>query len=320
MKYNLAVDCGGTKVAGILYDDQYRPVKACQVGSIRTTSMPPEYIEKNIREFVSSMALDGMTIGHFSGVLCSSRLIQALQETCTIEHTEHLGETPVGLAACGLREGYLAVAGTGATLGCLWKEKSYAVGGYGAVVFDGGSGYWIAREAMTAAIGDTDQWGPKTLLTELIAKKFGHPREEFRQAIYSIYDRKGIPPITSITACAPLVSEAAAQGDQIAYDILLRAARLLAAQTASLRKLHHLPADLPVAVSGGVWKGHPVIFEEYCRSLQEAGFTGPFLLPEVDPVVGVILFQYLKNHETLSDGDRAHFRQLYKDYLFTQRR
>ena len=48
MKYNLAVDCGGTKVAGILYDDQYRPIKTCQVGSIRTTSMPPEYIEKNI--------------------------------------------------------------------------------------------------------------------------------------------------------------------------------------------------------------------------------------------------------------------------------
>ena len=78
MKYNLAVDCGGTKVAGILYDDQYRPVKTCQVGSIRTTSMPPEYIEKNIREFVSKMALDGMTIAQFSGVLCSPRLVNAL--------------------------------------------------------------------------------------------------------------------------------------------------------------------------------------------------------------------------------------------------
>ena len=315
MKYNLAIDCGGTKAAAILYDEQYRPVRSCQVSSTRSTTMPQDFIRKNINELITRMELADLHLGVISGV-ADSQLVDAIAQVCTVDQFERNGEVEVGLAAAGLRDGYLAICGTGATLGCSYQGVRYGVGGFGPMVYDAGSGYWLAREAFGKAIEDFELRGPHTMLTELIAEKLGYPREKFREAVFSIYSIEGVPPLTSVTACAPLVSKAAKAGDAVAYDILVRAARILAEQTNSVRIIHNLPLDLPVSVSGGVWRGHPVVFEEYCRVLQEKGLTGPFVLPEFEPIVGAILYQYLKTHDNLSPEEKARFREMYKAYLF----
>ena len=314
MQYDLVLDCGGTKVCAILYDEEFRPVKTCRVGSVRTSTLPPEFIRKNTQELIDRMELRGMELGTVCGVGAGG-LMKSIQEVCQVENTQHHGEIEVGLAAAGLQEGYMAVCGTGATLGCICDGKRYSVGGYGAIVYDAGSGYWLAREAFAAAIADSELRGERTMLTDLIAQRFGGTRETFRRAVFALYSVKDTPPITTMTACAPLVVEAANAGDPVAYDILLRAGNVLAEQTNGLRLLHNLPADLPATVSGGVWRGHPVVFEEYCRVLREKGMTGPFLEPEFEPIVGAILLEYQKKYPQFSQEDRLRFRELYQDYL-----
>ena len=315
MKYDLVLDCGGTKVCAILYDEEFRPVRTCRVGSVRTTSLPPEFIRKNTQELIDRMELRGMELGTVCGVGAGG-LVKAIQEVCQVEQVRHYGELEVGLAAAGLHEGYMAVCGTGATLGCICDKGRYSVGGYGAIVYDAGSGYWLAREAFAAAIADSELRGAHTMLTDLIARKFGGTRETFRRAVFALYSVKDTPPITAMTACAPLVAEAAKAGDPVAYDILVRAGKVLAEQTNALRLLHDLPESLPATVSGGVWKGHPVIFQEYCRVLRENGMTGSFCLPEFEPIVGAILLEYRKKYPQIREEEHLRLRELYQDYLF----
>ena len=314
MGYHLVLDCGGTKVSAIMYDDAFRPVRSCRVGSVRTTTLPPEFIRKNTHDLINHMELQGKELGTVCGVGAVG-LIKAIQEVCHMERVQHYGEIEVGLAAAGLEDGYMAVCGTGATLGCNYGGKKYSVGGYGSIVYDAGSGYWLAREAFAAAIADSELRGEKTLLTDLIAQKFGGTRETFRRAVFSLYNVKDRPPITTMTACAPLVVEAAKAGDKVAYDILIRAGRVLAEQTNGLRMIHDLPADLPATVSGGVWRGHPVVFEEYERVLREKGMTGPVIWPEFEPIIGVMLLEYRRKYPAATDEELAQFKALYKEYL-----
>lgn len=316
MKYSLAVDSGGTKVHAILYDEAFRPIRACRVGSTRPTSTPAHIIAHNAQELIDALELSGKTLSLLCGIW-DPGLYDALCRVCTVENTASYGEFSAGLAAAGcFGDGYLALSGTGATFFCRCQGKTFFSGGYGSVAADEGSGYWIAREAFGAAIRAYEGWGKPTLLQELICRQFGYPTANFREAVFSIYNKTDTSPVACIAACAPLVTQAAAAGDRIAKDILTRAGKVLGQQLAALQKKEKLPAQLPVAISGNVWKGDPMIFSEFCRVLRENGFTGNILTPVFQPIVGMILCHYLSVHGSLAPDTLSRFRKQYKSYLF----
>lgn len=314
MKYDLALDGGGTKVTGILYDENFCPVRTYRAGSIRSATMPKEYIRNNIEDLIDGLQLRGLHLGCVHGAGAEG-LQEALQQNCQVDTFAFSGEVEIGLAAAGLKEGYLAVAGTGATLGCRWNGKGYHVGGYGAIVYDAGSGYWIAREAFAAAIADYELRGEPTLLKELICQKLGNG-ESLPRSIFTIYRPQIQPPITSVTGCAPLVSEAAYAGDKVACDILLRAGRVLADQIMSVQRMNQLPMDLPVSISGGVWHGHPMIFDAFCQRLREHGMTGTICQPMFEPVVGAILLRIIRQQGEICHTELERFQTMYQNFQF----
>lgn len=316
MRYNLAVDSGGSKVQAILYDENFQPVRTCRVGSMRDNTTSPELVERNIEAFIDTLSLCGMTISKMSGVWVTE-LTRALKKVCTIESYISYGETGIGLAAAGIKgDGYCAIAGTGATLSCRWNGRGYGAGGYGSCVADEGSGYWIGREAFGAAIRDFEQRGEHTLLTTLIAEKFGCTREKFNDAIWTLYSMNENSPVAWVASCAVLVSRAAREGDAVAYDILKRAGKVLGEQLVSLNRCYGTPKSLPIAVSGSVWRGHPVIFDEFSGVLREYGMEQEARIPEFEPIAGSILAHYFETHDELSGSDHLMFREKYRDYLF----
>lgn len=316
MKYYLAVDSGGTKVQAILYDENFHPVKSCRVGSMRDNTTPEDIIWRNLKAFTDTLSLQGMTLGRVSGVWFDV-LKQELNRICTVESFVTYGERNAGLTAAGIKgDGYCAIVGTGASLSCQWNGRAYGSGGYGSFVADEGSGYWIGREAMGAAIRDFEQRGKHTMLTDLIAEHFHSSREDLRNAIFNLYRWTEHSPVTWVASCAPLVSRAALSGDPVAYDILERAGKVLGEQMASLPRCFGTPKSLPITVSGSVWRGHPVILSEFSNVLKAAGMEHEVILPEFEPIVGIILGHYFETHEALSSEDHLMFRELYQNYLF----
>jgi N-acetylglucosamine kinase-like BadF-type ATPase len=77
------------------------------------------------------------------------------------------------IGAIGIDPGVLLIAGTGSIVIGRDKERTmFRVGGWGPHFGDEGSGFWIGREAVRAALRSIDAQAP-TELTERVAAKLG---------------------------------------------------------------------------------------------------------------------------------------------------
>lgn len=317
MKNYLAVDSGGTKVLAILYDEDFRPVKAYRTGSMRGNTTTAELIRRNIEALIDNLGLAGMHIAHVTGIVDGGLLERIKATGATISSMSGCGELEAGLSAAEIfGDALMALSGTGATLFGQYKGRGYTVGGYGASVSDEGSGYWMARSAFGAAIKDTEGRGPKTMLTDLIAEQLGRPGD-LRSAIFHIYGQNAMSPVACVASCAPLVSMAADAGDGIALGILRDTGRVLGEQLVSLVRQYDLPKDLPVTISGSVWRSHPALFQEFCGVLREAGLEREVTIPSFEPIAGVVIRHYHSLHGTFGQAEHDRFMELYKDFTFS---
>lgn len=316
-KYHLALDSGGSKVLGILYNEEFQPIRAVRTGSLRPNTTPEDRIRKNIADIIGTLELPGLHIGRVSGIVDCGLLHEEIRKVCTVDETAGCGEFAAGMWAAEIfGNGVLALSGTGATLFARYNGQNYGTGGYGAAVSDEGSGYWVAREAFNAAILDDQERGERTLLTDLIAEHFGLTRLDFHDAVFRVYGQERLSPVACVASCAPLVSRAAEAGDRIAMDILARAGRGLAEQVLYLIRKYSLPTDLPVTVSGSVWRSHRILFDTFRGILRDGGMTEDVKIPVFEPIVGVIIGHWVAQHGTFGEKERNEFTDRFFEYRF----
>ncbi len=319
-KKYLAVDAGGTKVLAVLYDENYNIISTCRTGSFRRNTTPAEMIRKNADTLIQTLNLsEHCTLERVSGVL-EGDLLSELKKVCRVREVDAYSELEAGLCAAEIYgDGLLALSGTGSALFARYQGKTLVGGGYGASVSDEGSGYWMAREAFGAAIKDFEKRGPETMLTDLIAERFGKTRQELNSAIPTIYSNPDIPPVASVAFCAPLVTQAADAGDRVALNILRETGKVLGAQMNAVTERYVLPENLVQTVSGSVWKSHPALLASFIETIKERHPDREIRIPQFEPIVGVILHHYHKENSVLSDEERQRFIKLYRDYVFVTR-
>lgn len=151
--------------------------------------------------------------------------------------------------AAGTHEqhGIVLLSGTGAAVGAVRDNRLVRwVDGYGWLLGDDGSGFWLGREAIRAALAALDGRGPATCLVDTVSAAFG-TAPTVSGLVSAGYRQEPI----KLAALAPLVTEAAAAGDAVAAVIIRRAADALLAATRALgpdRERHPIRAVL----AGGV--------------------------------------------------------------------
>src|SRR5256714_11915412 len=125
------------------------------------------------------------------------------------------------VAGAGDAPGIVIIAGTGSIVyGRNGGGEAARAGGWGHIIGDEGSGYWIGREALAAVMRAADGRGPATGLSAEVRSHFGVSDESRLPRI--VYDRE--LPRMSVAALGPIVQRAAEQGDAVATRILERAA------------------------------------------------------------------------------------------------
>jgi glucosamine kinase len=187
------------------------------------------------------------------------------------------------VAAHGRREGVLILAGTGSVAyGINTQGVDAQVGGWGYLLGDEGSGYWIGLEALrhiARAADGREGAGPlrKRVLAHL---KLDHPAD----MIAWVYGEARNP---EIAALAPVVMELVNQ-DMMASSIIQRAAGALAthAQTVIQRLKMH---DPPIAFTGGLLSQPNPLGWALCQQLGLDAIP----VPRSEPVVGAVLLAYL---------------------------
>jgi N-acetylglucosamine kinase-like BadF-type ATPase len=112
------------------------------------------------------------------------------------------------------KPGMIIIAGTGSIMfGKDAEGNIYRVGGWGRILGDEGSGLYIGKKGLTAAIRQIDGRGETTFIADLISERFNlNSLETIIKAIYTDnFD---------IASLAPLIFEAADKNDKIALTIL----------------------------------------------------------------------------------------------------
>ncbi len=155
------------------------------------------------------------------------------------------------IGALARRGGILLLSGTGsAVYGIAPSGERLQIGGWGYLLGDDGSSYWIGRKLLRHLIAVYDSGSPvqpdplsRRCLEALML-------EQPRELIAWLY-RAEEAPAARIASLARVVIDAASDGNQAAIDILDSAAGLLAAQVAIMRERLEF-ADAPIAFAGGL--------------------------------------------------------------------
>jgi N-acetylglucosamine kinase-like BadF-type ATPase len=104
----------------------------------------------------------------------------------------------------------------------------------------------------------------------------------------------GPPPLTrsGIAALAPLVAQAARDGDAWARALFDAAAQELAALVHGVHdRLRVRPGHaLPVSYSGGMFHFADLLLEPFCSALQGSGRVYEFTTPRLSPAAGAALY------------------------------
>ena len=118
--------------------------------------------------------------------------------------------------ALGDADGAVAGLGTGSFFARQTSGEIRLAGGWGARLGDEASGFWIGREALAAALDVQDGLRAQTELSLALLRRFDGPRGIVAFSLGATG--------TDFAELAPLVTEAADAGDEIALDVLRRGA------------------------------------------------------------------------------------------------
>ena len=163
--------------------------------------------------------------------------------------------------------GIVIIAGTGSiTYGRNRSGEAARAGGWGHMVGDEGSGYWIGREAVAAVMRAADGRGPSTRLTAEILAHFNVADVSRLPKI--VYDRD--VPRVNVAARGPIVQRVAEFRDAVALRILDRAAEelVIAARSVSSR-LEMYGESFTFYLAGGAFQVVPRLVDELARRLVE---------------------------------------------------
>lgn len=195
------------------------------------------------------------------------------------------------VGALGQRRGILLLAGTGSlAYGVNAAGETALVGGWGYLIDDAGSGYWIGKQALDAVARAGDGRGSQTVLAAQLLDRFKlHKPLDLVPWLY----HSGESRTRAIAACAPLVMDAAEQGDAVARGIIDRARdELVLAANTVIRRLQLVDAGF--AFAGGLLAHENRLSRAVCRALSLENPPQPLY----EPVLGAALLARL----VLEDG------------------
>jgi N-acetylglucosamine kinase-like BadF-type ATPase len=191
-------------------------------------------------------------------------------------------------AATGAQPGIGAISGTGSNVfGVGVEGGAWRVGGWGHLLGDEGSGYWLGIESIRAALRDRDGSGPETGLSDAIVAFFDAPSVEAVASL--VYSRPlGKSEIAAFTVEACRLAE---EGDAVASEIYQRGAELLGAQVAEVARRTALAeaASFPVGLIGSVFKAGPLFVDPLAAVVHESAPGARLEKVEMAPVGGSLL-------------------------------
>jgi N-acetylglucosamine kinase-like BadF-type ATPase len=187
----------------------------------------------------------------------------------------------------GARRGWgvAVICGSGVNCAAVAPDgRTARLAALGDISGDWGGGQSIGTDALGAAVRARDGRGPRTALERLVPAHFGVRRPlDVTNGLYA-----GAIAHRRIIELAPIVFEAAADGDAVARSIIDRMAdEITAMAVAMLRRLHLTRSDAEIVLGGGIFRTtEPEFYARIDRGVASAAPRTRLHRLEARPVLG----------------------------------
>ncbi len=230
-KYIIGMDGGGTKTHAIIADENGKILKMHFAGPSNFQIIGVEKTAETIFSLIEICCESvNCEIKNIAAVACGltgagrigdqKRMAEGLKKFAESKNAKLKNiiiESDARIALEGAFKGsagIILIAGTGSiAFGKDSKGVIHRVGGWGRMLGDEGSGYFLGRLGLTAVTRHIDGRGEKTKLTAMIAKEFGLTDQT--AIIDGVYKNN-----FDIASVAPLVLKAAEKKDPICVTIV----------------------------------------------------------------------------------------------------
>lgn len=300
-KVVLGLDGGATSTKAVLATTGGAILGYGQAGPSCTDDNSTDSTRKNIKSAVEQAWLasgqevrpaDAAFLG-IAGVVTEAdcTIIEKIATSVNLADPNCMGfDHDVRIALAGglaLQPGIVLIAGTGSSCyGINAESYSCRVGGWGYLLDDVGSSYYLGVEGMRAIVRSQDgRLGPTALLDPLMSALGIGDIQEIITRLYLPRMRK-----IEIAGLAPLVLDIAQQGDAIAMEIVQNGWNELAhlIETAAQR-LGFQPKDVLVTVTGGVAHSGDYYKQGLYDAIRAHVPGVQIMEPALSPVIGAAL-------------------------------
>jgi len=283
----LGIDGGGSKVFVALAERSGRILQTSMAAGVNPMDNPDWRVEleKAIAPFLQQVNLGAVAaaLPAYGEVSNLSRLQEhAIQAAFPSARVTVLNDVDAAhLGAFAGQAGILILSGTGSM---AWARDSAGnpsrSGGWGDIIGDEGSSYWIGRRALNLASQSLDGRSPPTALVDLL---FDHLQIDRADAMNGLsgWASSLARPRSGIAALSRLVDRAARDGDEAARWLLEQAADELAKHYRAIAPNGDSNADWTYA--GGTFSSALLL------GALEHRIGRPAMAPKLPPIGGALL-------------------------------
>lgn len=293
--YVIGIDAGGTKTICLLADEHGRIAGEGRGGGANLHAAGELGVEKVLHAVMEAAIGDrpivpaAICLG-IAGVDREDEMqtVRAIMRRIGYKsRTLVVNDALIALVAgAGDAPAIVIIAGTGSIVyGRNAAGEAARAGGWGHMIGDEGSGYWIGREALSAVMRAGDGRGPATELADHILAHF--EVTDMSRLPRIVYDRE--QPRMAVAALGPIVQRVAEAGDAVAMRILERAADeiVLAARSVATR-LEMRGDAFTFHLAGGAFRVVPWLAAELPRRLAEVAPRSQAELLDKEPAEGAV--------------------------------
>lgn len=292
-RWLMGIDGGGTKTLAAVLDVQQRRVHLAHDGPSNPDSAGAQAAGDAL---LASAAAAAQAAGIELAQLDAAVLAIAGTDTQSVDRHVHATAPPSWIVvndvvgawatATGAAPGLAVISGTGSNVfGVGADGRCWRAGGWGHVLGDEGSGYWIGVRSLAAALHDRDGSGPATALSEAALEFYGV--DGVQELIALVYGK----PLhkSEIAAFGAQTAKLARGGDEVACAIYRHATEQLAAQIGAVVEHSGLQGEFPVGLIGSAFKAGSVFVEPLEQRIRQVAPKAQISVVEIAPVAGALM-------------------------------
>ncbi|MBS3814024.1 hypothetical protein KGY58_00865 [Candidatus Bipolaricaulota bacterium] len=301
----IGIDGGGTGTRGIVSDESGNILAETTSGPCNLNTLDIGDAAARLKEIIcelckaksknTSVKLVVVALAGAERKRKKNKLIELIEDKLPFTVTSRVEIIPdvqaALLGALGDDQGLVVNSGTGAiAVGQDYMGDIVRADGWGYLLGDEGSGYWIGLTAIKKVLEEKDGRGRETSLKRRVLDYYDIC--EVENVIPLIYEKDKPLLVKSIAGVAPLVFEEASAEDQVARTIVSRAGYHLGRTAkAVLDRMEYEGCPVKVVLTGGVLKStkKKPLMDSFEAELSKADPDWTYVQQKYSPEVGSLL-------------------------------